>query len=71
MGAETSFSPRKFCTGREKRATPEGELDETGERHSERRERGREDVQEGIESTEGLDSGSSTFGLETYNLALL
>lgn len=71
MGAETSFSLRKFCTGREKRATPEGELDETGERHSERRERGREDVQEGIKSTLGLDSGSSTFGLETYDLALV
>lgn len=71
MGAETSFSLRKFCTGREKRTTPGGELDETGERHRERREREREDVQEGIESTEGLDSGSDTFGLETSNLSFL
>ena len=41
MGAETSFPLRKFCTGREKRTTPEGELDETGERHTEKRKRKR------------------------------
>ena len=71
MGAETSFSPRKFCTGRERRATLEGELDETGERDSQRERREREDVQDGIESTKYVDSGSSIFGLDTYNLAHL